>query len=116
MKIIPSLASLLLGIATSFIARAEAEPPFFGVWSCAMVNDGDTIDVADWWRERFDDKGVLTDGAQKPSKLSVRGLRPGVYEVTYADGGKAEIEMKEPWIFVRHTNEHRYLCLRKSPQ
>lgn len=114
LKTIFFLACVLPGLATTSFARAAAGPPFFGVWSCTMVNDGNTVNVADWWQERFDDTGVLTAGAQHPTKLSVRLLRPGFYELTYADGGKAKIEMKEPWIFLRHTQEHRYLCLRQS--
>ncbi len=116
MKSIRSLAGVIVGLSTTSITLAGVEPPFFGTWSCTMVMDGNTINIADWWQERFDDNGVLTEGAQKPTKLAARSPRPGVYELTYADGGKAEIEMKEPWIFLRHTDEHRFLCLRKSPQ
>jgi hypothetical protein len=116
MKITRSLACAFSGLSITSIAIAGVDPKFFGIWSCTTVHDGNTIDIADWWQERFDDKGVLTEGAQKPTKLVVRNLRPDVYELTYADGGKAQIEMKEPWIFLRHTDEHRFLCLRKSPQ
>ncbi len=98
------------------ISCADWGPPFYGVWSCTMINDGNTVNAAEWWQERFDEKGVLTEAAPQPVKISWRRLRPGLYKLSYADGGTSEIEMKEPWIFLRHTAEHRYLCLRKSPR
>lgn len=114
MKTISLLTGFLLTLAFISNVSAASEPPFYGVWSCTAINDGDTIDVANWWQERFDASGVLVDGAQKPDKLGVRRLRPGVYMLAYASGGQAQIAMKEPWMFLRHTTEHRYLCLRKS--
>lgn len=81
-----------------------------------MINDGNTVNIAHWPQERFDKRGVLTDGAKNPAKLAARRLRLGNYELTYADGGKARIEMIEPWILRPHTAEHRYLWLRKAPQ
>ena len=114
MKTISLLAGFFIMLAFISNAGAASEPPFYGVWSCTAINDGDTIDVANWWQERFDASGVLVDGAQKPDKLAVRRLRPGAYKLTYASGGEAQIAMKEPWMFLRHTAEHSYLCLRKS--
>ena len=115
MKTVALAICFFVMLTPGSLAIASADPPFYGVWSCTMINDGNTVNVADWWQERFDEKGVLTEGAKNPAKLRIR-RRSGNYDLTYADGGKARIEMKEPWIFLRHTAEHRYLCLRKTPQ
>ena len=114
MKTVTLAACFLAALMPTSIAAAD--PPFYGVWSCTVINDGNTINIADWWQERFDERGVLTDGAENPAKLAAQRLRLGNYELTYPDGGKARIEMMEPWILRRHTAEHRYLCLRKAPR
>lgn len=116
MRIVVLAPFILAGLSTTTIVSAAARPPFYGVWSCTMINDGNTVNAAEWWQERFDEKGVLVEAAPQPVKLSWRRLRSGIYKLSYADGGKAEIEVKEPWIFLRRTAEHRYLCLRKSPE
>jgi hypothetical protein len=54
MKIIPFLIGAFMLSATASLAQAAPEPPFYGVWSCTMINDGNTIDVSHWWQERFD--------------------------------------------------------------
>lgn len=114
MKTVSLLTGFFIGLVFISNASAESEPPFYGMWSCTMIHDGNTIDVSSWWQERIDADGVLGDGAQKPTKLTIRKLRPHTFALVYADGGKAQIVMKESWIFLRHTNEHGYLCLRKS--
>jgi hypothetical protein len=116
MKTVTLVARFLMALTPTSIAGAATDPPFYGIWSCTMMNEGNTVNIADWWQERFDERGVLTEGSREPEKLAVRRLRPANYELTYADGGKARIVMKESWIFLRQTDEHRYLCLRKSAQ
>jgi|GEM_PF-5950834 hypothetical protein len=114
MKIISFLFGILVIYATTPAAQAASEPPFYGVWSCAMINDGNTVDVSHWWQERFDASGVLAEGESHATKLTIRKIRPDSFSLAYADGGKAQIVMKEPWMFLRRTAEHGYLCLRKS--
>lgn len=116
MKTVSSAICFFVALTPEAMAFAAADPLFYGVWSCTMINDGNTINVAEWWQERFDGKGVLTGGAQTPIGLGIRRQRSGSYDLTYADGGKARIEMIKPWMFLRHTAEHRYLCLRTAPQ
>lgn len=114
MKIIPFLIGAFMIFATASVAQAASEPPFYGVCSCTMINDGNTIDVSHWWQERSDASGVRTEGASNATKLTIRKIRTDIFSLTYADGGKAQIVMKEPWMFLRHTAEHGYLCLRQS--
>lgn len=114
MKIIHFLIGAFMIFATASVAQAALKPPFYGVWSCTMINDGNTIDVSHWWQERFDASGVRTEGASNATKLTIRKIRTDKFSLTYADGGKAQIVMKEPWMFLRHTAEHGYLCLRQS--
>ena len=114
MKIISFLIGGFMIFATTSVAQAAPDPPFYGVWSCTAINDGNTIDVSHWWRERFDASGVLTEGTSNATKLAIRKIGPGKFSLAYADGGKAQIIMKEPWMFLRHTAEHSYLCLRQS--
>ena len=114
MKIILFLIGAFMIFATASVAQAASEPPFYGVWSCTMINDGNTIDVSHWWQERFDATGVRNEGASNATKLTIRKSRAGKFSLNYADGGKAQIVMKEPWMFLRHTAEHGYLCLRQS--
>jgi hypothetical protein len=114
MKIILFLISAFMISTTASIAQAASEPPFYGVWSCTMINDGNVIDVSHWWQERLDASGVRTEGASNATKLTIRKIRADKFSLTYADGGKAQIVMKEPWMFLRHTAEHGYLCLRQS--
>ena len=114
MKIISFLIGGFMIFATASVAQAAPEPPFYGVWSCTAINDGNTIDVSHWWRERIDASGVLAEGASNATKLTIRKIGPDKFSLAYADGGKAQIIMKEPWMFLRHTAEHSYLCLRQS--
>ena len=114
MKIISFLIGGFMIFATASVAQAAPEPPFYGVWSCTAINDGNTIDVSHWWRERFDASGVITEGTSNATKLAIRKIGPGKFSLAYADDGKAQIIMKEPWMFLRHTAEHSYLCLRQS--
>ena len=116
MKIIPFLIGAFMIFATASLAQAASEPPFYGVWSCTTINDGNTIDVSHWWRERFDASGVRTEEGSNATKLTIRKIRTDKFSLAYADGGKAQIVMKEPWMFLRHTAEHGYLCLRRSPR
>lgn len=114
MKIISFMIVALMFLTTASVAQAATEPPFYGVWSCTTINDGNTIDVSHWWRERIDASGVLAEGASNATRLAIRKIGPDKFSLAYADGGKARIVMKEPWMFLRHTAEHRYLCLRQS--
>jgi|688.fasta_scaffold518282_2 hypothetical protein len=114
MKIIPFLIVAFMISATAYVAQAAPKPPFYGVWSCTTVNEGNTIDVSHWWQERFDTSGIITEGTSSATKLAIRKIGPGKFSLAYADGGKAQIIMKEPWMFLRHTAEHGYLCLRQS--
>jgi hypothetical protein len=116
MKIVSFLIGAFMIFATVSVAQAASKPPFHGVWSCTMINDGNTIDVAHWWHEHYDASGVRTKGASNATKLTIRKIQADKFLLTYADGGKAQILMKEPWMFLRHTAEHGYLCLRKSPR
>ena len=114
MKIISFMVVALMFLTTASVAQAATEPPFYGVWSCTTINDGNTIDVSHWWRERIDASGVLAEGASNATKLTIRKIGSGKFSLAYADDGKAQIIMKETWMFLRRTAEHGYLCLRQS--
>lgn len=104
-------AAVLLGLSAA--TPALAAPAFYGIWSCAMVVDN-TV-ATDWTREVYGADGVSVGAEGKATPVKARAIRKGVYDLAYADGGRSRIVMKEPWMFVRGTMEHSYLCLRNGP-
>ncbi len=92
---------------------ALAAPAFYGSWSCAQVVDN-AVAVSGWAPESYGADGVRV-GSEKATPLKVRTIRKGVFDLGYADGGRARLAMKEPWMFVRSTMEHSYVCLRTTP-
>jgi hypothetical protein len=95
-------------------AASAADRPFYGDWSCAMVSDN-TVNTRDWLQETYSNAGVTVGADGKAEKLKIKLIRKNLYELTYGDGARARLTMKEPWMFVRGTMEHSWLCLRKSP-
>ncbi|MCP8940896.1 hypothetical protein NK718_20405 [Alsobacter sp. SYSU M60028] len=95
-------------------AWAAERAPFAGAWSCAQLVDNEV--VGDWWPERYaEDGGPLADGAGATPAGSARRLSARVYDVVFPDGGRSRIAMKAPFVFVRSTAEHAYLCVRRRP-
>lgn len=112
MKKLAMLAALFVSLFNA--SAAFAAPAFYGTWSCAQIIDN-TVVTTDWSRETYSAAGVTSGPDGKPALLKVRLIRKGVYDLGYADGARARIVMKEPWMFIRGTMEHSYLCLRAAP-
>lgn len=107
-------APFLAGFIFAHSAAIAADKPFYGSWSCAMVADN-AVNMRDLLQETYSDDGVTLGAGGKAGKLKVRQVRKNVYDLTYADGGRARLVMKEPWMFMRGTPEHSYICLRQTP-
>ena len=107
--------ALAMMIVLGFLgmSQAFAAPAFYGNWSCAQVIDNAVV-TTDWTRETYSAVGVSVGPEGKATPLKVRMVRKGVFDLVYADGGRARIAMKEPWMFIRGTMDHSYLCLRAA--
>jgi hypothetical protein len=112
MKIATLAATAALSLAAA--GPALAAPAFYGSWSCAQLVDN-AVAASDWVRETYGADGVRVGAEEKAAPLKVRAIRKGVFDLGYADGGRARIAMKEPWLFIRGTMEHSYVCLRSAP-
>lgn len=111
MKNFAILAAVFLGL--SCISPAVASPAFYGTWSCAQVMETAVVST-EWDTEVFGPAGVSLGRDGKPEPLKVRMIRKGVYDLVYADGGRSRISMQQPWMFMRGTMDHTYLCLRTA--
>lgn len=107
------LAQAAVFLSLFCFSPAFAAPAFYGTWSCAQIIDS-IVDTKDWSREVYSADGVSAGPEGKPAPLKVRVIRKGVYDLGYADGARARVSMKEPWMFIRGTMEHSYLCLRAA--
>lgn len=109
------LAILLAALTGVLGARpAAAAPAFYGIWSCAQMIDNKVI-TTDWMREAYNSEGVSVGAEGKAEALKVRMVRKGLYDLVYADGARARIAMQAPWMFIRGTMDHSYVCLRTGP-
>ncbi|WP_281801600.1 hypothetical protein [Methylocystis echinoides] len=106
-----SLFCVVMGFSCG--GAIAAEKPFYGKWSCAMVADN-AVNVQDWLQETYSDAGVTLGSDGKAEKLKIKLIRKNVYELTYGGGARGRLVMKEPWMFMRGTPEHSYICLRKA--
>jgi len=112
MKYLVFVLATVLG-ATG-VSPAIAAPAFYGTWACAQMIDN-RVNTTDWTQEVYGVDGVSVGTEGKAAPLKVRTIRKGLFDLVYANGARARIDMKEPWLFTRGTMEHSYICLRTGP-
>ncbi len=107
------VAGLIAALILTPLGAPAAERPFYGTWACAMVADN-AVNTDGLALETYSDAGVRLGAEGKPDALKVAALRKNVYQLTYPGGAKARIVMQQPWLFLRSTEDHAYVCLRKA--
>lgn len=111
----PAVALLATAaLAAGATARADPGLPFHGTWACRQVVDGVVADGD--WRETYGEQGLSVAGSGRPAeRFAAAPAGPNAWRLTLADGATMALSLPAPWVLLRATLEHAYVCLRVAP-